>query len=84
MLSELVFSFMLKFEEYTKKKRERDGGGFLFVFFPVGQESVSVRGTVAWGLFIVLPCNPVTMLTESFYWVLQSYVRSIAVKKEAT
>lgn len=83
MLSELVFSFMLKFE--VKKKREREselvgffGGGC----FPLGQESVSVCGTVAWGLFIVLPCNPVTMLIEPFYCVLQSYVRSIVVKKK--
>lgn len=78
MLSELVFSFMLKFE-VKKKKRERVFWGGCF---PLGQESVSVRGTVAWGLFIVLPCNPVTMLIEPFYCVLQSYVRSIVVKKK--
>lgn len=46
VMSELVFSFMLKFE--VKKKRESElvgffGGGC----FPLGQESVSVRGTVA-------------------------------------
>lgn len=81
MLSELVFSFMLKFE-VKKKKRERAGGFFLGGCFPLGQESVSVRGTVAWGLFIVLPWNPVTMLIEPFYCVLQSYVRSIVVKKK--
>lgn len=81
MLSELVFSFMLKFE-VKKKKRERAGGFFGGGCFPLGQESVSVRGTVAWGLFIVLPCNPVTMLIEPFYCVLQSYVRSIVVKKK--
>lgn len=81
MLSELVFSFMLKFE-VKKKKRERAGGFFLGGCFPLGQESVSVRGTVAWGLFIVLPWNPVTMLIEPFYYVLQSYVRSIVVKKK--
>lgn len=77
MLSELVFSFMLK------KKRARAGGFFWGGgCFPLGQESVSVRGTVAWGLFIVLPWNPVTMLIEPFYYVLQSYVRSIVVKKK--
>lgn len=81
MLSELVFSFMLKFE-VKKKKRERAGGFFWGGCFPLGQESVSVRGTVAWGLFIVLPWNPVTMLIEPFYCVLQSYVRSIVVKKK--
>lgn len=46
MLSELVFSFMLKFE-VKKKKRERAGGFFWGGCFPLGQESVSVRGTVA-------------------------------------
>lgn len=81
MLSELVFSFMLKFE--VKKKKERASWWvFLGGCFPLGQESVSVRGTVAWGLFIVLPWNPVTMLIEPFYCVLQSYVRSIVVKKK--
>lgn len=59
MLSELVFSFMLKFED--KKKRETAGVLFLFCFgvvlgfvlgggrgvSPLGQESVSVRGNVA-------------------------------------
>lgn len=81
MLSELVFSFMLKFE--VKKKKERASWWvFLGGCFPLGQESVSVRGTVAWGLFIVLPWNPVTMLIEPFYYVLQSYVRSIVVKKK--
>lgn len=81
MLSELVFSFMLKFE--VKKKRESELVGFFWGgCFPLGQESVSVRGTVAWGLFIVLPWNPVTMLIEPFYCVLQSYVRSIVVKKK--
>lgn len=79
MLSELVFSFMLKFE--VKKKRA-SWWVFLGGCFPLGQESVSVRGTVAWGLFIVLPWNPVTMLIEPFYCVLQSYVRSIVVKKK--
>lgn len=81
VMSELVFSFMLKFE-VKKKKRERAGGFFWGGCFPLGQESVSVRGTVAWGLFIVLPWNPVTMLIEPFYCVLQSYVRSIVVKKK--
>lgn len=83
MLSELVFSFMLKFEVKKKKKRESELVGFLGGCFPLGQESVSVRGTVAWGLFIVLPWNPVTMLIEPFYYVLQSYVRSIVVKKKS-
>lgn len=80
MLSELVFSFMLKFE--VKKKKRASWWVFLGGCFPLGQESVSVRGTVAWGLFIVLPWNPVTMLIEPFYCVLQSYVRSIVVKKK--
>lgn len=80
MLSELVFSFMLKFE--VKKKERASWWVFLGGCFPLGQESVSVRGTVAWGLFIVLPWNPVTMLIEPFYYVLQSYVRSIVVKKK--
>lgn len=80
MLSELVFSFMLKFE--VKKKERASWWVFLGGCFPLGQESVSVRGTVAWGLFIVLPWNPVTMLIEPFYCVLQSYVRSIVVKKK--
>lgn len=80
MLSELVFSFMLKFE--VKKKERASWWVFWGGCFPLGQESVSVRGTVAWGLFIVLPWNPVTMLIEPFYCVLQSYVRSIVVKKK--
>lgn len=80
MLSELVFSFMLKFE--VKKKERASWWVFLGGCFLLGQESVSVRGTVAWGLFIVLPWNPVTMLIEPFYYVLQSYVRSIVVKKK--
>lgn len=74
------FQFYVKI--WSKKKRERAGGFFLGGCFPLGQESVSVRGTVAWGLFIVLPWNPVTMLIEPFYCVLQSYVRSIVVKKK--
>lgn len=82
MLSELVFSFMLKFEVKKKKKERASWWVFWGGCFPLGQESVSVRGTVAWGLFIVLPWNPVTMLIEPFYCVLQSYVRSIVVKKK--
>lgn len=75
------FQFYVKIWS-KKKKRERAGGFFWGGCFPLGQESVSVRGTVAWGLFIVLPWNPVTMLIEPFYCVLQSYVRSIVVKKK--
>lgn len=44
-MSELVFSFMLKFE-VKKKKRESELVGF-WGGVPLGQESVSVRGTVA-------------------------------------
>lgn len=75
------FQFYVKI--WSKKKKERASWWvFLGGCFPLGQESVSVRGTVAWGLFIVLPWNPVTMLIEPFYYVLQSYVRSIVVKKK--
>lgn len=75
------FQFYVKI--WSKKKKERASWWvFLGGCFPLGQESVSVRGTVAWGLFIVLPWNPVTMLIEPFYCVLQSYVRSIVVKKK--
>lgn len=44
-MSELVFSFMLKFE--VKKKERASWWVFLGGCFPLGQESVSVRGTVA-------------------------------------
>lgn len=48
VMSELVFSFMLKFE-VKKKKKESELVGFFWGggCFPLGQESVSVRGTVA-------------------------------------